>query len=203
MPFEPIAPEKRADAVIRQIELLILRGVLRPGERLPPERELAERMAVSRPSLREALATLQERGLLTTRPSAGIFVAEVLGSAFSAPLIALFGAHEEAVLDYVSFRRDLEGMAAERAARAGSDTDLALIDTVFGKMEAAHQRATRSALLDQHRAIRDAILARDPDAAREAMHRHLGFVEAGLLEAGRKAQNEDTARKKLEREQDR
>ena len=43
-----------------QVESLILRGILRPGERLPPERELSDRMGVSRPSLREALAELQE-----------------------------------------------------------------------------------------------------------------------------------------------
>jgi len=44
------------------------------------------------------------------------------------------------VFDYIDFRRDMEGLAAERAARLGSDTDLALIDTIFQKMEAAHQK---------------------------------------------------------------
>ena len=43
MPFEKIQPEKLSQSVVKQIELLILRGVLRPGERLPAERELAER----------------------------------------------------------------------------------------------------------------------------------------------------------------
>lgn len=138
MPFHPIQPEKRADAVIRQIELLILRGVLRPGERLPAERELAERMAVSRPSLREALATLQDRGLLESRAGSGVYVADVLGSAFSPALVELFQRHEEAVTDYLSFRRDLEGQAAERAARDGLDADIALVDTVMEKMRRAH-----------------------------------------------------------------
>ena len=59
MPFEKVQPGKLADAVVRQIELLILRGILRPGERLPAERELSERMGVSRPSLREAVSELQ------------------------------------------------------------------------------------------------------------------------------------------------
>jgi GntR family transcriptional repressor for pyruvate dehydrogenase complex len=59
MPFDPIRSEKLSGAVVRQIELLILRGVLRPGERLPSERDLAERLGVSRPSLREAVAELQ------------------------------------------------------------------------------------------------------------------------------------------------
>lgn len=140
MPFKPVQQEKLSQGVVRQIELLILRGLLRPGERLPSERELAERMAVSRPSLREAIADLQARGLLVARAGSGVFVAEMLGSAFSTALTTLFASHDEAVFDYVSFRRDLEGMAAERAARVGSDTDLKVIDAVFRKMEAAHQK---------------------------------------------------------------
>ena len=125
---------------MRQIEGLILRGILRPGERLPSERELSERMQVSRPSLREALADLQERGLLTSKVGAGVYVAEVLGSAFSPALVTLFATHDEAVFDYISFRRDMEGLAAERAARLASDTDLKVIQTIFEKMEAAHQK---------------------------------------------------------------
>ncbi|MDG1281167.1 MAG: GntR family transcriptional regulator, partial [Pseudorhodobacter sp.] len=137
MPFEEIHSEKLSAAVVRQVEKLILRGILRPGERLPSERELSERMNVSRPSLRDAVAELQERGLLESRPGSGIFVAEVLGSAFSEALVALFASHEEAVFDYLAFRRDMEGLAAERAARLGSDTDLKVVAAIFAKMEAA------------------------------------------------------------------
>ena len=140
MPFRKIQPGKLSAAVKHQIELLILRGILRPGERLPSEREMSEKMGVSRPSLREAIAELQEDGLLTARAGSGIYVAEVLGSAFAPPLIRLFASHPEALFDYISFRRDLEGLAAERAAKLGSDIDLAVIDTVFTKMEAAHAK---------------------------------------------------------------
>lgn len=137
MPFEPVQSEKLALSVVRQIELLILRGILRPGERLPSERELAERLDVSRPSLREAVGELQARGLLSTRPGAGMFVAEALGAAFPPALARLFGAHDEAVFDYIDFRRDMEGLAAERAALQGTETDLKVVDAVLRKMEAA------------------------------------------------------------------
>lgn len=140
MPFVQIAPEKISQSVVRQIEQLILRGILRPGERLPSEREMAERLGVSRPSLRDAIADLAGRGLLSIRPGAGVFVAEVLGSAFSPALTELFATHDEAVFDYIAFRRDMEGMAADRAARLGSATDLRVIDTIFQKMQAAHQK---------------------------------------------------------------
>ncbi|MFK7746440.1 MAG: FadR/GntR family transcriptional regulator [Roseobacter sp.] len=138
MPFRPIESEKLSAAVERQIEELILRGVLRPGERLPSERELAERLHVSRPSLRDAIGLLQNKGLLTAKAGAGIYVAEVLGSAFSPALVELFARHEEAVFDYLSFRRDMECLAAERATRMASTTDLKVIQTIMDQMEVAH-----------------------------------------------------------------
>ena len=140
MPFQRVEQEKLAQSVVRQIELLILRGILRPGERLPSERDLSERLGVSRPSLREALGDLQLRGLLTSRAGAGVFVADVLGSAFSDALVQLFATHDEAVFDYIAFRRDMEGLAAERAARLASDIDLQVIDSIFRKMEQADKR---------------------------------------------------------------
>ena len=160
MPFRKVQSERLSAGVVRQIELLILRGILRPGERLPGERELAGRLGVSRPSLRDALADLQARGLLTTRAGSGVYVAEVLGSVFSDALAQLFATHDEAVFDYVAFRRDLEGIAAERAARHGSDTDLQVVDTIFRRMEAAHSK-------------------RDPtDEARLDAEFHLAIIEA-------------------------
>lgn len=255
MPFQKINQERVADTVMQQIEKLILRGILRPGERLPSERDLSERMGVSRPSLREAIADLESRGLLATRKGSGIYVADVLGSAFSEPLIQLFASHDEALFDYISFRRDLEGMAAERAARLASDTDLKVITSIFKKMEAAHckrnpaeesaldaefhmaiidashnvfmlhmmramfemlragvfynrqvmfkVRTTREALLDQHRAIHDALIARKPNAARKAVENHLGYVEACMIENRKAEQNETVATLRYIHEQNR
>jgi GntR family transcriptional regulator, transcriptional repressor for pyruvate dehydrogenase complex len=157
MPFQKIEAERLSLAVVRQIEGLILRGILRAGERLPAERDLADRLGVSRPSLREAIAELSARGLVETRPGAGLYVAEVLGSAFSPALIALFADHPEAIFDVIAFRRDMEGLAAERAARFGTEADLAVIDSVFRRLEAALSRrdAEEEAELDSafHMAI--------------------------------------------------
>lgn len=140
MPFSKVQSEKLAEAVARQIELLILRGILRPGERLPAERELSERLGVSRPSLREAVAELQEAGLLESRAGSGVYVAAGLRVEFPPALIRLFATHEDAVGDYIQFRRDMEALAAERAARYGSETDLRVVDAVFARMETAHAK---------------------------------------------------------------
>ncbi|MEM1352109.1 MAG: FadR/GntR family transcriptional regulator [Pseudomonadota bacterium] len=140
MPFRPVTSEKLSDAVVDQIETLILRGILRPGQRLPAERDLADRLGVSRPSLRDALGALQDQGLLTAKPGAGVYVSDALGSAFSPALSALFARHTEAVFDYLGFRRDMEGQAAERAAKLASDTDLKVVQTILDQMVTAHAK---------------------------------------------------------------
>jgi len=61
---EPIKPPRLAAAIAERLQALILEGVLRPGDRLAPERELAERLEVSRPSLREGIALLEEKRAL-------------------------------------------------------------------------------------------------------------------------------------------
>jgi GntR family transcriptional regulator, transcriptional repressor for pyruvate dehydrogenase complex len=252
MPFQKVQPEKLSTSVVRQIELLILRGILRPGERLPSERELSERLGVSRPSLRDAVAALQDEGLLSTRAGSGIFVADVLGSAFSPALTRLFASHDEAMFDYISFRRDMESLAAERAARLGSDSDLKVVQAIFDKMAAAHngrsaedeahldaqfhtaiieashnvimlhmmrsmfdllhegvfynrqvmfkQRTSREALLDHHRAINDALQARDAPAARQAVQLHLDYIEQALADQQKAERNESIARLRLQHE---
>jgi GntR family transcriptional repressor for pyruvate dehydrogenase complex len=62
------------------------------------------------------------------------------------------------------------------------------------------QRTTRDMLLDQHRAINDALQARDPEAARAAVKAHLGFVEVALFEEGKAERNEAIAKKRFEHE---
>lgn len=245
MPFRKISSDRIATAITGQIEELILQGVLRPGDRLPAERELAEKLDVSRPTLREALDDLAERGLVATRPGGGHFIADILGSAFSPPLVELFASHDTALFDYIAFRRDLEGLAAERAAQNATAADLETINSVFERMEnasskrnpdeeaaidaefhmsiveAAHnvvmlhmmrslydllirgvwynRRAVyatsgfRSELLVQHRAIRDAICARNPKEARKAIEAHMDFVADALREADRARTREQVA----------
>ena len=180
MPFQKIEAEKLSQAVVRQIELLILRGILRPGERLPSERDLAERLGVSRPSLRAAVAELQDRGLLRTRPGAGIFVAEVLGAAFSPALIRLFSSHDEAVFDYLALRRDLETLAATRAVEFGTDTDLAVIAAIFRRMEAAHRRRATAAEADLDAEFHMAIF----EASHNVILVHMMRAMFGLLKEG-------------------
>ena len=144
MPFQKVQSPKIAERVTDQIEHLILNGILRPGQRLPSERELAERFGVSRPSVREAVAAMEEDGLLVSRANSGIFVADALNSLFSESLTKLFSKHERAIFDYIDFRRDIECVAADYVIKHGSPSDFEVVNQAFLRMEAAHSAGKRA-----------------------------------------------------------
>lgn len=137
--FSRIEHVRTADEVVQQIESLILEGVLRVGDRLPGERELARQCDVSRPILRSALKALEARGLLVTRHGGGTVVADVIGQVFTKPVMELIATHRKATADYLEYRRDIEGIAAEYAARRATADDRALLKQIMTRMEAAHR----------------------------------------------------------------
>ena len=160
MIFRLVAHNRTADAVVGQIEDLILDGVLRPGDRLPGERELCKALDVSRPILREAIQALEQRGLLATRHGGGTFVADVIGEVFREPVVELIRSRPKAQADYLEFRRDMDAVAAGLAAERATDADRALISRIMAALETAHaeQDPEREAGLDVefHMAISEA-----------------------------------------------
>lgn len=139
--FSRIAHGRTADEVVQQIEDLVLEGVLSAGDRLPAERELARQFDVSRPILRDALKALEQRGLIVTRHGGGTHVADVTGEVFVRPVMDLVVSHPRAAADYLEYRRAVEAIAAEFAARRATDDDRALLAGIMARMEAAHDRA--------------------------------------------------------------
>lgn len=137
--FLRVEHSRTADEVVQQIENLILEGVLRTGDRLPGERELAKQFEVSRPILRDALKALEVRGLLVTRHGGGTHVADVTGQVFAKPVSDLISTHRKATADYLEYRREIEAIAAEFAAKRATADDLALLDRIMERMEAAHR----------------------------------------------------------------
>lgn len=127
---------KIADVIADHIEKMIFDGVLRPGEKLASERDLAEKLDVSRPSLREAIEKLNQRGLLTSSRS-GTVVSDFLAPLMQ-PLASLLADNPQATDDYFEFRCILEGHAARFASLRASDADKAAIRACLDKMTAAH-----------------------------------------------------------------
>lgn len=137
--YSRIEHSRTADEVVSQIEQLVLEGILRVGDRLPGERELARQFEVSRPILREALKSLESREILVTRHGGGTFVADVIGQVFTKPVMELIATHRKATADYLEYRREIEGITAEFAARRATADDRALLTRIMNRMEAAHR----------------------------------------------------------------
>lgn len=135
--FEPIDHNSVSDAVIAQIERLIVSGVLKEGRKLPPEREMAQLLDVSRPKLREALKKLEERELIQVLHGDGTFVAPLIGKALSPALIELYSRHTDAFLDYLEYRREQEAFAAKLAADRATKADLDIINGLLDEMSLA------------------------------------------------------------------
>lgn len=131
-----VKPPRLADAIAERLQAMVLEGVLRPGEKLVGERELAAKLGVSRPSLREALNLLEAKGLLSTN-KAGTVVAPYLTGLVD-PLAELFRDDERVSADYFEFRRVMEAHAAGLAARRATEMDRTLIRECLSRMREAH-----------------------------------------------------------------
>ncbi|MFZ4539006.1 GntR family transcriptional regulator [Propionivibrio sp.] len=124
-------------AVAASLERRILEGSLKPGDRLPAERELAIELGVSRPSLREAIQKLASKGLVQSRQGGGTYVTDRLESTFLDPWQDMMGTHPNLREDLLEFRHMLEGQAAEWAAERATDADLTRLTQAFDAMNSA------------------------------------------------------------------
>ncbi|MBR0686788.1 FadR family transcriptional regulator [Bradyrhizobium manausense] len=221
MPLEAVEARRLYRQVADQLRSLIDSGEYAVGSRLPTERELADQLKVSRPTVREALIALEVEGRVRIRVGSGIYVTEPADAA-PAPSAVIEGPFE-----LLRAREFLESAIAEQAARVATGDDVARIDAALVAMEnvehpgeasMVHDRAFHIAIagclgnavlvrvvgelfdqrlnpyfaqlahyfenpgtwrtaLDEHRAVRDAIAARQPKAARDAMRDHLAHSQ--------------------------
>jgi GntR family transcriptional regulator, transcriptional repressor for pyruvate dehydrogenase complex len=122
-----------AEIVVQHVRGLIERGELRPGDRLPAERELAVQLGVSRPSVRAGLRSLSAIGVLQTRHGAGTFITDGPPSLGSEPLSFLAALHGFTRDEMFEARRALEvGVAALAAERANDEQIATIADEVTG-----------------------------------------------------------------------
>lgn len=146
--FRPIRKVSIAEEIAKQIMDLISSGSLRPGQRLPSERDLCEHFGASRPSLREALRGLTIVGVLNARVGDGTTVA-VNGGTFMRKVMELRMVTEKHDIDnLLEVRLALEVMSASRAAQNATEGDLNELRELVAKMKACGTNETQFARLD-------------------------------------------------------
>ncbi len=175
---ETLKPTRLADAIAERIQAMILEGVLRPGEKLIPERQLAAKLGVSRPSLRDGLTQLEAKGLLVVGKS-GTIVAPYL-SKLADPLEELFRDNERVSADYFEFRSVVEVHAAASAAQRATQTDRDLIRQCLEEMKRAHESSDPTNESEADVRLHVAIY----EAAHNVVVLHVMRVLADLLRQG-------------------
>ena len=218
MKLEPIEVAERLYVrVARRIAGLVSSGQVQPGEKLPSERDLANMLQVSRPTIREAMIALEVSGLIEVRTGSGIYVRQGQQGA-----LALLKDEGVGPFDIFELRLMIEPEAAALAAERMRDEQIAALLAIVEEMPALAQtkaleavdqqfhiqisRGTENAtiveavewlwrqrdqsalsrsfhrtiidegvypVIEEHRAVVDAIAARQPEAARRAMREHL------------------------------
>ncbi len=224
--LKPVRQQKISDQVFEQLKELIFRGRFKPGDRLMPEREMADSMSVSRTTIRNAISRLVTMGLVEHTQGQGTFVT-VSASETRNPFAAAMAAQKATIYDLLEVRMGLECMAASLAAKRADEEDINALKQSIGEMKKeilagrlgteadtsfhmAITYATKNPLhvqvmktfydylfhgimeslnflyedknniqliLNQHTAIIEAIIKRDPDKAFTAMQKHIDFVK--------------------------
>lgn len=124
--------------IVDQIETLIREGKLRPGDKLPSERELAEQFSVSRTAVREAVKALSEKGLVTIESGRGTFITQNVSQALRRSLDWIVQSGEgDSLADLVQVRTILEPEIAAIAATMASAADLEALEQAVRVMDTA------------------------------------------------------------------
>jgi DNA-binding FadR family transcriptional regulator len=117
--IKPIKTKKIYEQIVDQIGLLVAEGQLKPGDRLPSERELVEQFQVCRAAIREAISALEMMGLIEVRAGEGTYIRQVNIDSVVAPLAWMLFIEKDTDLELYEVRKILEvqaaGLAAERA----------------------------------------------------------------------------------------
>lgn len=135
MKFQPIKPKKVSSQIADQIRESILAGDFSPGDKLPPERELAEMFGVSRPSVREALNILSSSGLVMSYQGGGTVVLSLVEAGHGGSLSELIRSQQERALEVIEVRKCMESWTAYFAAQRALPEDLGRMEEILVGME--------------------------------------------------------------------
>jgi DNA-binding FadR family transcriptional regulator len=145
MPIQPIENQRLYRQVAAQLSALMLAGEFPEGSRLPSERDLAEQLGVSRPSVREGLIALEVQGKVEVRVGAGIFVARARPVAVADPV-----AEGQGPFELLRARWLIEGEISAEAARNASPEELEVVQTAVSEMESRHRQKRDAEAADRN-----------------------------------------------------
>ncbi len=132
--FETVRRNRIYEGIARQIEKMIAEK-MRPGDRLPPERQLADMFGVSRSSIRDAIRTLELSGLVEARQGLGTVVRERSSDAVLNPLTNVLVQKRKLVGELLDVRKMIEPPLAARAAQHATPDEVAEMENILRRQE--------------------------------------------------------------------
>ena len=135
--FTPVETETIVQRIIGQVSQSLIRGELNPGDRLPPEPELAEQLGVSRTALREALKTLAGLGVIHSKRRGGTFIATSISEAMFNPLVFSLIIEKGSKEEILELRILMEVDALELAMEKGNEEDFLRLEQELDEFEKA------------------------------------------------------------------
>jgi GntR family transcriptional repressor for pyruvate dehydrogenase complex len=136
--FKSIKHTKVSDEIVNQIKSQISEGMLKPGDRLPPERDLVKEFGVSRPSLREALNSLVATGFLEVKGKR-TFIKSVTSESMQNPLSLLIKTDTKKIFDLIEVRKAMEVWGAFLAAQRATEEDISQLENIMEEMRKAFE----------------------------------------------------------------
>ncbi|MGI6216474.1 MAG: FadR/GntR family transcriptional regulator [Coriobacteriales bacterium] len=151
MPFNELVAPSRTTLFIKNVEEMILSGELKVGDKLPTERELSEKMKVSRAVINTGINRLAQMGFLEVAPRKGVFVADYIRNGNIDVLVALIEYnggyfHPELIDPILQFHRSIEPYALEQAAINATPEQIDEMEEIIKKIKCS-QNASESAAL--------------------------------------------------------
>jgi GntR family transcriptional repressor for pyruvate dehydrogenase complex len=138
--FRPIKHIRVSDEIVNQMKTLISEGRLKPGDQLPPERDLIKEFGVSRPSLREALKSLIAMGFLEVSPAKRPFVKSMISERMQDPLSLLIKTDTQKIFDLIEVRKAMEAWSAFHAAQRATEEDIERLQFIIKEMKSAFEK---------------------------------------------------------------
>lgn len=179
MDFKPIKTRKIYEEIVEQIRQLIRDGELNPGDRLLSERELCERLQVSRASVREALSALEIMGLIEVRPGEGTFIRQTSVDSIIGPMALILSMEKDTIMELLEVRKVLEveaaGLAADRATQEeldemGEALEEMIQDLAEGRLGEAADHKLHYAI---YKATRNSVLLRLMNTISDSMEQNI------------------------------
>lgn len=141
--FTAVRKGRRYEEVAEQIQKLVTDGTLKPGDRLPSERELAAQFGVGRSSLRDAIRTLEVMGVVESRHGAGTVIRDLDTDALVVPLASALLRKRELVSELLEVRMMIEPGLAARAAKNATPEEIAKMEEILARQRQKVRRGVQ------------------------------------------------------------